>query len=292
LATVVLGGTIALAAGLLSLPFDPVTSNHGPWKEGTLGSTLDITLSDVPAGYDVMNSTYAGWCMEDNHQDNFPPGTQVTLLDSTDDPGTFPASFQAIDWNKVNYLLNHKAGTAEEVQAALWHVLGTQDDISPALPLTAAAQAMLADANLNGAGFIAGPGQVIAVILYGDGLGPSGFQATLIEVPVPPGDGTGCTPGYWRNHYEDWPTTGLSPANDFDTVFGVNFFTPNITLGQAIWLGGGGVRKVARHGTAALLNSLHAEVDYPFTTDEVINMVRAQDIEPLATANELGCSID
>jgi len=283
---------IAFAAGVLNLPAGLVSATHGPWDQGTLGGTIDITLSGVPAGHDVMDGPYAGWCIEDNHQPDFPAGTLFTLLDSTDDPLNLPATYQSVPWDKVNYLLNHKAGTIHEVQAALWIVAGTDDLISPTFPLTAAAQAMVNDANLNGTGFVPGPGQVAAVILDGDGLGPGGFQDTIIEVPVvPPPAGEGCTPGYWRNHLEDWPPTGYAPGDDFDATFGVNYFNPNITLGTAINLGGGGVRRLARHGTAALLSSSHPDVNYPYTPAEVIALVQAGETDPLAAANELGCDI-
>ncbi len=104
--------------------------------------------------------------------------------------------------------------------------------------------------------------------------------------------GEGCTPGYWRNHFEHWPPTGYSPGDDFDSIFGVNFFTPDKTLGETIWLGGGGVKKLARHGTAALLNAAHPEVAYPLSVAEVIAAVQAGDADTLAAYNELGCFIE
>jgi hypothetical protein len=109
--------------------------------------------------------------------------------------------------------------------------------------------------------------------------------------PPPPPGGEGCTPGYWRNHFEDWPPTGYSPSADFDATFGVDYFNPNITLGQAVVLGGGGVNAVARHGTAGLLSAAHPDVDYPYTVAEVIAFVQAGDKSALEEANELGCSI-
>ena len=117
-----------------------------------------------------------------------------------------------------------------------------------------------------------------------------GGQQWKITCEPPPG-GEGCTPGYWRNHFEDWPPTGYSPADIFDTVFGTAYFTPTYTLGQAINQGGGGLNRLARHGTAALLSAAHPDVDYPYTVAEVIFMVQAGMIDPLAAANELGCHI-
>jgi hypothetical protein len=101
----------------------------------------------------------------------------------------------------------------------------------------------------------------------------------------------GCSPGYWKKHLDDWPPTGYSPGDDFDDTFDVGYFDPDITLDDAVNLGGGGVKKVARHGTAALLNAAHPVLDYPFTVAEVIAFVKDQDVDILAKANELGCEI-
>jgi hypothetical protein len=107
---------------------------------------------------------------------------------------------------------------------------------------------------------------------------------------APPG-GEGCTPGYWKNHLGDWSPTGYSPADDFDAAFGVDLFSPDITLDDAVNARGGGVKKLARHGTAALLSAAHPQVNYPFTVAEVIALVQAGDVDPLVAANELGCEI-
>ena len=115
--------------------------------------------------------------------------------------------------------------------------------------------------------------------------------STPTPTPPPPGD-EGCSPGYWKNHLDSWVATGYSPDDDFDGTFGVYLFDPNITLGEAIRKGGGGVKKLARHGTAALLSAAHPAVGYPLSVADVIAAVQAGDAETLADANELGCPID
>jgi hypothetical protein len=116
-------------------------------------------------------------------------------------------------------------------------------------------------------------------------------------------DGTqGCTPGYWRNHYDRW--SGYTADQLFDEVFGVEYL-PGVTLGMAIntpqTYG-----TFAFHAVGALLNSTGGvpnedgtTVDYPYTTAQVIQMV--QDAvefdtfeatkDTLAAANELGCPL-
>jgi hypothetical protein len=95
-------------------------------------------------------------------------------------------------------------------------------------------------------------------------------------------------------------------TSEIDATFGVDLFSPDITLGVAIQLGGGGSNALARHATAALLNALGGvpnadgtTVDYPYTVAQVIQMVQdavangtieaTKDL--LAAANELGCPL-
>jgi len=109
--------------------------------------------------------------------------------------------------------------------------------------------------------------------------------------------GEGCTPGFWRNHYEAWPAP-YAPATSFNAAFGIaadyfapGFFANDYTLRDAIWQGGGGLNRLARHGAAALLSAASPSVAFPYTVAEVIAMVQSGTIDPLAQANELGCPI-
>ncbi|WP_165930064.1 T9SS type A sorting domain-containing protein [Flavobacterium caseinilyticum] len=73
----------------------------------------------------------------------------------------------------------------------------------------------------------------------------------------------GCTLGYWKNHTDRW-CSEYSTSMLFGTVF-VNAPSnlANLTLLQALNLGGGGINNLARQGVAALLNACHDDVDYP-----------------------------
>jgi len=109
--------------------------------------------------------------------------------------------------------------------------------------------------------------------------------------------GEGCTPGYWKanlkkNGGSNWP---ISPATDFDTYFGVDYFNPDIDFATAIGLGGGGVNALARHAVAAILNALSGDVDYPYTVAEIIAFVQAggeANKDLLDEANNAGCPLD
>jgi hypothetical protein len=94
----------------------------------------------------------------------------------------------------------------------------------------------------------------------------------------------GCTPGYWKNHTEDWPATGYSTVQTLEAVFDVPnaLGLDNVTLLTALGTGGGGVSALLRHAVAALLNAAHPAVDYPLTIEGVISAVNAA----LASGNE------
>lgn len=274
-----------------NLPDYPVVVGH---TAPGATSLFDIWFWGIEAGFDIAtNDVLAGWCVEGypdlpNVQD---PG-QVGLYCSYDD--ALPGNLSSLPIDELNYLLNHRSGTWQEVQSAMWLILGQPGSIPP----TPNAQAMADAAVANGGDFVPGPGDLIAIFLYsGDGgIDPNqGYQETIVELRLPPGDDNGgseaCTPGYWRTHFDRWPEP-YSPSGDFDTTFGTDWFEEDITLGQAIWARGGGLDKLARHGTAALLNAAHGGVDYPYPLAEVIAMVQRGEADALADANdELDCPL-
>lgn len=126
------------------------------------------------------------------------------------------------------------------------------------------------------------------------------------EDPPPPGGGggEGCTPGFWKQsqHSQAWIGTGYNPGDSFETVFGVpaTTFPGDPTLLQVLGQGGGGMNALGRHAVAGLLNAAASDVDYSFTTAQVIAMVQdavaSGDFETAKTAladeNESGCPID
>jgi hypothetical protein len=127
----------------------------------------------------------------------------------------------------------------------------------------------------------------------------------------PPGEETGCTPGYWKNHTESWPPTGYSPSQKTGSVFsGASAFPSlaNKTLLQSLQGGGGpgtegAARILLRAAVAALLNAAHPGTNYPRTTAEILTDVNAaltsndrDTMLALATEldgdNNLGCPLN
>jgi hypothetical protein len=73
----------------------------------------------------------------------------------------------------VNYIINHKQGTVNDIQAAIWYFVN-----GGFMPSTPAGQAMVNDALANGEGFYPGTGGMLAVLcLLGNRV-----QLTFVEI--------------------------------------------------------------------------------------------------------------
>jgi hypothetical protein len=81
----------------------------------------------------------------------------------------------------------------------------------------------------------------------------------------------GCTPGYWKNHTENWeeytPNTLLSSPRLFPALAGTRF--GSMTLLEGLQLKGGpgfdgAMQIMLRAASAAVLNAAHEGVGYPY----------------------------
>lgn len=144
-----------------------------------MNSVRNITISNVGSGFDVRDGTYPGWCIQDHVNGTTP----IARLYSSYDPN-LPLDVRVLPWGQINYLLNHKQGDARAVQTAMWLLLGSPD---PDFGLTTTALDM-ANAAAAHPDFKPGPGQIVAVIVYSDGMMPypQSTQEVIIEVPVLP----------------------------------------------------------------------------------------------------------
>ncbi len=92
--------------------------------------------------------------------------------------------------------------------------------------------------------------------------------------PVTPTGTEGLTPGFWKQsqHFEYW--LNYETGDSFDAVFGVDGYK-NLSLLDALKIGGGGEKAFMRHAVAALLNAQRSDLDYLYSTEQVISMVQA-----------------
>jgi len=101
-----------------------------------------------------------------------------------------------------------------------------------------------------------------------------GLFILTVEAPTPtptPG-GEGCSLGFWKQHqhFALWPP-GYSSEDEFEGRFGRDV-PDNPTLIEALNLEGGDLNALMRQAVAALLNAASDDVDYPYTSSQVISM--------------------
>lgn len=176
LSSVLLVSMVA-ADGGLNLPLIPVKIEV---FDGT-GSYFDTKLMEVPSGYDVGNATYPGWCVDASAVMTRSPATHIVRLYSSVSP---PGDLASEKWDIVNYILNHKQGTAQDVQQAIWYFIHMDGSYTPT---SSVAWVIVNDAEANGNGFVPGSGQTIAVICYPVILFPDqpDVQISIIEITAP-----------------------------------------------------------------------------------------------------------
>jgi hypothetical protein len=145
--------------------------------DGRPGSFLRATLAGVPAGFTVSNRAYAAWAVSYPGSPAASPQCQARLLSSLE---LLPPGLPAANWDLVNYLLNHRRGTAEDVQAAIWTLLGV--NIPPGDPAfnppSEITEELVAEARAVGPGFVPQSGQVAGILV----LPPAPGIPVLIEV--------------------------------------------------------------------------------------------------------------
>jgi hypothetical protein len=157
-----------------NLPGTPVTMEVDPGSS----SYLDSTLSGVPAGYDVTNGVYPGWCVDKGTAIYEETSYSVDLISTYDgDILDTPAIIDDPDWDLVNWMINNRAGyTATEVQEAIWYLIG-----GGAVP-TGNALTLYNAAVASGEGYVPPVGNIYGVLCYAG----EGVQDTFIEVTVLP----------------------------------------------------------------------------------------------------------
>ncbi len=132
-------------------------------------------LFNVPAGYEVSNGNYTGWCTDSAHTINTNTAYQVTLYSSYNT--SLPTHLYHQNWSKVNYIINHKVGTDwHQVGYAILYIMdfGNQG-------LNSNGWSMVNDAIAYGGSYIPDCGDRIAIIAD---VSPT-VQRTVFELTLP-----------------------------------------------------------------------------------------------------------
>lgn len=137
-------------------------------------SYFNMTLSDIPLGYDIFNGTYPGWCVQQTIQMTQHVNHTV-LLYSCYDP-SLPFEYHNNHWDKINYLINHKQGNRDSIQKAIWYYTNNKDFSDDP-----DASSMISDAEQHGVGFSPTTGELLAVPIQG----VPAIQLTFLETTIP-----------------------------------------------------------------------------------------------------------
>lgn len=93
---------------------------------GPLGDTYFlVTIWDLPDDHDLEDDTYDGWCIQKYVTITHNTEYDGVLYHSYDDTDYFPSSWDDVDMNKVNYLINNRDGyEMMEIQHVMWYLFG------------------------------------------------------------------------------------------------------------------------------------------------------------------------
>jgi hypothetical protein len=120
-------------------------------------SRFEMTFDDIPPGYEIVsNEAYPGWCVQRTKYIRKNASHEVKLYSCYDE--NLPAAAQGINWNQVNYVLNHQEGNIYDVQHAIWYFTDRRKDLSQE------ADSMVKNAVENGGDYVPSSGETQALI--------------------------------------------------------------------------------------------------------------------------------
>lgn len=108
-------------------------------------------------------------------------------------------------------------------------------------------------------------------VLAGQLCSPSGFASGNVSTSDQPSACNGYSPGYWKaKPGVQWPSP-YSRTQKFHSVFAGSIFGTK-TMMEVLSMGGGGLKMLARHCIAGVLNAADAPLGYVMTEEEIKNI--------------------
>jgi len=166
--------TVAASEPVIILPDKVVymTADHGT------DSWFDFTITEVPSGYDITNNAvYPGWCVQKWKVLDLDIPHPVVLKSSYAPDLT--NGYQDLNWTTINYIINHKQGSRESIQNAIWYFT---DQMLVDISNDTDAQAMVNDAIENALSYTLSPEDVLAIAIVG---AEGALQLAFLELEIP-----------------------------------------------------------------------------------------------------------
>ncbi len=139
-------------------------------------SRFELFFIDVRYGYDLVDfEFYKSWCLVKGKPIRR-NAIHKTRLYNCYDPN-LPPELKSMEWNQINYVVNHKKGSKEDIQQAIWHFAGSEKQTT----FSVEAAQLIEEANLKGKDYKPAEGELLAVICKPD----EKKQPVFIEYKLP-----------------------------------------------------------------------------------------------------------
>ncbi len=118
-------------------------------------SRFELFFIDVRYGYDLVDfEFYKSWCLQKDKPIRRNAIHKIRLYNCYDP--NLPPEFRGMEWNQINYIVNHKKGSKEAIQQAIWHFTYS----GKPQKLSAEAAQLVEEANLKGKDYIPAEGEL------------------------------------------------------------------------------------------------------------------------------------
>ncbi|MGA2939245.1 MAG: PEP-CTERM sorting domain-containing protein [Syntrophobacteraceae bacterium] len=147
-------------------------------RDGT-DTRFELFFLDVRYGYDLVDfEIYKAWCLAENRPIRRNAIHKVRLYNCYDP--NLPPEFRGMEWNQINYIVNHKKGSKEVIQQAIWYFANSENQTK----LSVEATQLVEEANLKGKDYIPAEGDLIAIICQNEGNKQPVFLEYIIPAAV------------------------------------------------------------------------------------------------------------
>jgi hypothetical protein len=170
-----IASSIAPSPPLAKIPDSPVEMFI---RQGS-DSRFELFFIDVRYGYDLVDfEFYKAWCLAKGKPLRRNAIHKVRLYNCYDP--YIPSEFSGMGWNQINYVVNHKKGSKEDIQQAIWHFT-TGEKPTPSVEATQ----LIEEANLKGKDYIPAKGELMAIICQLGGQKQPVFIEYKIQEGIP-----------------------------------------------------------------------------------------------------------
>ena len=158
-------------------------------------SRFELFFLDLKYEYDLVDfQFYKAWCLQKERKIRRNAIHEVRLFNCYDP--NLPPEFKKMDWNRINYIINHKEGPKSVIQEAVWHFSDNRDRA-----ISEEALSLVEKATQEGKEFQPKEGELLAIICQA-----AGKQPVMLEYLIPSQETFDVAPAFYA------PEAAISPG--------------------------------------------------------------------------------